>query len=168
MSWFFILTVLFIFSWFFLFLLVFPYNFVRILSLYLFIFFFLISSSLLLFINKSIFWYQASLKFYHLFFFKMSYLIALDSVSIFLIVLSSFILLFCFLIYWSLRYKITLYSGLLFFSLWLLINVFSISDLFFFYMFFEGIVIPMFLIIVYEVVVVVKYMRHINFLFIHY
>ena len=40
-----------------------------------------------------------------------------------------------------------IYSFLLFFSLWVLLNIFSSLDLIFFYIFFEGIVIPMFFLI---------------------
>ena len=40
-----------------------------------------------------------------------------------------------------------IYSFLLFFSLWILLNIFSSLDLIFFYIFFEGIVIPMFFLI---------------------
>lgn len=46
--------------------------------------------------------------------------------------------------------------------------IFSSLDFFFFYIYFEGIVIPMFLLIVYEEVVLVKFMLLINFLFILY
>lgn len=70
-----------------------------------------------------------------------------DGISIYLILLCSFLLMYCFLIYWYLKYKINLYSFSLFISLWLLLNVFSSLDLFFFYIYFEGIVIPMFLLI---------------------
>lgn len=41
-------------------------------------------------------------------------------------------------------------------------------DLFFFYVYFEGIVIPMFFLIVFEVAVIVKFMHLINFLYIPY
>jgi NADH:ubiquinone oxidoreductase subunit 4 (subunit M) len=47
-----------------------------------------------------------------------------------------------------------------------IINVFASLDLFFFYIYFEGIVIPMFFLIVYEEVEVEKFMLLINFLFI--
>lgn len=50
----------------------------------------------------------------------------------------------------------------------IIIYIFSVLDFFCFYIFFEGIVIPMFLLIVFEEVVQEKFMRHINFLFILY
>ncbi len=50
----------------------------------------------------------------------------------------------------------------------IIIYVFSVLDFFCFYVFFEGIVIPMFFLIVFEEAVVVKFMLRINFLFIHY
>lgn len=125
----------------------FSYNFVRIFTYFYLIIIFYLSIFLLLFINKSIFWYQSIYIFYRLFFYNISCIFALDSLSIFLIVLSSFLLMFCFLIYWFVRYKINWYAFTIVSSLWLLCNVFSSSDLFFFYMFFEGILIPMFLLI---------------------
>lgn len=154
------------FSIFLFFLLFFSYNFVRLYTYFYLIIIFYFSLFLLFFFNKSIFWYQNIFIFYRLFFFNISCIFALDGISISLIVLSSFLLMFCFLIYWFLRYKIHWYSFIIIFTLWLLINVFSSSDLFFFYIFFEGIVIPMFLLIVFEEADLVKFMLLINFLFI--
>lgn len=168
MFWFLFLTNFFFIFWLFLFFLMFSYNYLRLFSYFFFAIFFLLSLFLLLVLNKSIFWYQVVFKFYSLSYLNMSYIIGLDSVSIFLILLSVFLLMFCFVIYWFLKYRINFYIAMLFFSLWLLINVFSSLDFFFFYIFFEGIIIPMFFLIVYEVVVHVKFTRLINFLFILY
>lgn len=61
--------------------------------------------------------------------------------------LSSFLVLVCLLNYWFLRYQINLYIFTLYISLIFLINVFSLLDLLFFFIFFEAIVIPMFFLI---------------------
>ena len=58
-----------------------------------------------------------------------------------------------------------MYNFTLILTLWLLINVFSTSDLFIFYIFFEAIVIPMFILIVFEAVVLVRFMQLISFFF---
>jgi len=120
---------------------------VRILSFFYFISFYLISLYILIILNKSIIWYQIIYKFYTLNYLYISYIIGIDNISISLILLCAFIIIFCFLLYWYLKYQNTFFSFLLFFSLWLLMNIFASLDLFFFFIFFEGIVIPMFFII---------------------
>lgn len=146
----------------------FTYNYIRLFTYFTLIILFLTSLFFILVFNKSIIWYQIMFKFYYLQSLQISYIIGIDGLSIYSIILCAFLLMYCLLIFWFLKYKINLYSFLLLFSLWLLINIFTSLDLFFFYIYFEGIVIPMFLLIVYEVVVVVKFMRHINFLSILY
>ncbi len=162
------LTIFYFFFWLFIFFLLFSYNYLRVFSYFFFIIFFLLGLFLFLIINKSIFWYQVIFKFYSLSSVNMSYIIGLDSISIFLIILSIFLLMFCFVAYWFLKYRLNFYVIMLFISLWLLINVFSVLDFFFFYIFFEGIIIPMFFLIVCGEVVHVKYMLLINFFYIHY
>ena len=136
--------------------------YVRLLSFYSLIIVFFMTLFLFFLFNKSVLWYQVICNFYYLNFLQISYIIGVDSLSIFFILLCSFLLMYCFLIYWFLKYKINFYAFTLLFSLWLLLNVFSSLDLFFFYIFFEGIVIPMFFLIVYEVVVVEKFTRLIS------
>lgn len=109
--------------------------------------YFLICLFLILILNKSIIWYQIIYKFYTIDYLYISYIIGIDGISISFIMLSVFIIIFCFLIYWNLNYLFKFYSFILFFSLWVLINIFSSLDLFFFYIFFEGVVIPMFFLI---------------------
>jgi len=123
------------------------YNYLRLFTYFYFLMFFILSLFMLLIINKSILWYEIIFKFYTIDFLEISYIIGLDGIAISFILLSAFIILFCFLLYWNLNYKMNIYSFLLFFSLWVLLNIFSSLDLFFFYIFFEGIVIPMFFLI---------------------
>jgi len=123
------------------------YNYLRIFGYFYFISYFLLCLFLMLIINKSILWYQLIFKFYTINYIYISYIIGLDGISISFILLCAFIILFCFLLYWYLNYQYNIYSFLLFFSLFILVNIFASLDLFFFYIFFEGIVIPMFLLI---------------------
>lgn len=139
--------ILFFYTWVFGFMLYNNYNYLRILGYFYFIILFLISLYLIIILNKSILWYQIILKFYTIKFINISYIIGLDGISISFILLCSFIILFCLLLYWYLNYQYNNYLILLYFSLWILINIFASLDLFMFYIFFEGIVIPMFLLI---------------------
>jgi len=137
----------FLYTWILGFILYSNYNYLRVFGYFYFISYFLLSLFLLLILNKSILWYQIIYKFYTIKYLYISYIIGIDGISISFILLCSFIILFCFLLYWYLNYQFNLYSFLLFFSLWTLVNIFASLDLFFFYIFFEGIVIPMFLLI---------------------
>jgi proton-translocating NADH-quinone oxidoreductase chain M len=87
------------------------------------------------------------LTFYKSLFFNIELTWGFDILSLNLILLSSFLLIFCYLIYWNLKYKSVYYYFILSFSLWILINVFSSLDFFYFFLFFELIVIPMFFLI---------------------
>lgn len=142
-----ILLFFFFICWFILIFFLLSYNYVRIFSFYLFIFFFLFTFIFLLVFNKILIFYQFIYTFHEMNILKICYVFAIDGISIFFLILSSFLLMFCFLIYWYLRYCFSLYICLLFFSLWILFNVFSSLDIFLFYIFFEAIIIPMFLFI---------------------
>ena len=129
------------------FLLFLSFSYSRILSYFGFIIFFIIYFFFYLSLNYSDLNFIILIKFYNLNWLNISYIIGMDFLSISFILLCSFLLVYCLLIYWNLKYKINLYIFCLFFSLWLLLNVFSSLDLFFFYIYFEGIVIPMFFLI---------------------
>ena len=139
--------ILFIYTWLLGFILYSNFNIVRLLSYFYFLAYLIFSLFLILILNKSVIWYQIIFKFYTVDFLNISYIIGLDGISISFILLSSFIIVFCCLLYWYLNYQVNFYSFVLFFSLWILVNIFASLDLFFFYIFFEGIVIPMFFII---------------------
>ncbi len=87
------------------------------------------------------------IKFYTINYLQISYIIGIDGISISFIIICSLLILLCYVIYWFLSYKINLYTFCLILSLFLLINTFASLDLFLFFIFFEGIVIPMFLLI---------------------
>lgn len=142
--------------------------YLRILSYIFFIFIFLFFWYFILNFNKSILWYHVIFSFYYMHLLQISYIIGIDGISLLFVILCTFLLMYCLLSYWFVRYKVNLYIFTLIFSLWLLLNIFTSMDLFFFYIFFEGIVIPMFLLIVSEEVGLEKYTLLINFLFIPY
>jgi proton-translocating NADH-quinone oxidoreductase chain M len=140
---------IFLFFYFFLitFMIIFFYNYIRLFTYFLLSLIFIISWLLLLIYNKSILWYQIILKFYTLNYLQISYIIGIDGLSVFFVITCTLLILLCYIIYWFLPYKINLYSFTLIFSLYLLINTFTSLDLFLFFIFFESIVIPMFLLI---------------------
>lgn len=74
------------------------------------------------------------------------YVFGLDSISIFFFVLSSLLIFVCILFIWDDKFFKEYSIGLLIIELFLLI-IFSTLDLFIFYIFFEAILIPMYLII---------------------
>nr|YP_011017721.1 NADH dehydrogenase subunit 4 [Griffithsia okiensis]WQF69544.1 NADH dehydrogenase subunit 4 [Griffithsia okiensis] len=80
--------------------------------------------------------------------FNLSYSIGIDGISIFFILLTSFLILVCIITSWS-SIKFLLKEYLICFLIleFCLIQVFCVLDLLLFYIFFESILIPMFLII---------------------
>lgn len=77
-----------------------------------------------------------------------SYHLGIDGISIFFVLLSTFLLIICILCSWStVQYKVKEFFFLLYLITFLLVNVFTVLDLFLFYIFFESILIPMFFII---------------------
>lgn len=70
-----------------------------------------------------------------------------DGLSLSLLLLSTFLIVFCSLNYWLVRYQVQLYVFSLALSLWFLLNVFTILDFIFFFFFFEAVVVPMYLLV---------------------
>lgn len=80
--------------------------------------------------------------------FNIYYSLGIDGISIFFIILTAFLIPICILASWySISYKVKEFIIMLLLTEWMLINVFAVLDLFFFYIFFEGVLIPMFIII---------------------
>ena len=80
--------------------------------------------------------------------FNLYYSIGIDGISIFFIILTAFLIPFCILISWySIKYRVKEFLLMLILTEFLLLNVFSVLDLIFFYIFFEAVLIPMFIII---------------------
>lgn len=80
--------------------------------------------------------------------FNIYYSLGVDGISIFFIILTAFLTPICVLISWkSIINRVKEYMIMLLLTELLLINVFAVLDLFFFYIFFESVLIPMFIII---------------------
>lgn len=89
---------------------------------------------------------------YQAFFFKFSWINffvywAVDFISLWFVWMTALLWVICVLYVWNLKYKLNLVLFLLAILNFILFNVFCVSDLFFFYVFFEVLLIPMFLII---------------------
>jgi len=134
------------------FILIIPKNniyYLRLFSLYFSIIIFIFSLFGFFFLN-----FNVTILFYNLIQYSwlgswnLTYLIGLDSISLYFIILSTFLIPVCILASWeSLKYRLKEFLLLLFVTEICLINVFSVLDLFFFYIFFEAVIIPMFIII---------------------
>lgn len=80
------------------------------------------------------------------FFFNLNYSFGLDGISIYFFYLSAFLIFLCIIFIWNDKLFKEYSLNLLFVEL-LLLLIFSVLDLFLFYIFFEAILIPMYLII---------------------
>lgn len=79
---------------------------------------------------------------------NINYYTGIDGISLFFLILTAILIPICILCSWvTIKYKIKEFLIILFFIEFLLFNVFSVLDLLLFYIFFESILIPMFLII---------------------
>nr|YP_010620274.1 NADH dehydrogenase subunit 4 [Amplisiphonia pacifica]WAX04310.1 NADH dehydrogenase subunit 4 [Amplisiphonia pacifica] len=81
-------------------------------------------------------------------FLNMNYSVGLDGISLFFLLLSTFLINLCILISWeNPKFFIKEYFLCFFFLEFCLIQIFCVLDILFFYIFFESVLIPMFLII---------------------
>lgn len=79
---------------------------------------------------------------------NLCYTIGVDGISIFFILLTTFLIILCILVSWeSIKSYIKEYLICFLFLEFLLIQVFSVIDVFLFYIYFESVLMPMFLII---------------------
>ena len=94
--------------------------------------------------------YTTTYQFLHVvkFWKSINYTIGLDGISLFFILLSTFLIPICLLVNWgSIVYRFKEFALILFLLEFFLINVFISLDFFFFYIFFEAVLIPMFIMI---------------------
>ena len=107
----------------------------------------LLSSLILINFNSNIYYFQ-NIIYYNIgsTFLNIPYSFGLDGISIFFFFLSSFLIFFCILFIWE-ENLLKEYVIVLLVLDFLLILVFSVLDLFLFYIFFEAILIPMYLMI---------------------
>ena len=82
------------------------------------------------------------------FFSGFSFSLGVDGISIFFILLTAILFPICFLVNWeSIKYRSKDFCLMLLLLEFFLLNVFMSLDIFFFYIFFEGVLIPMFFVI---------------------
>ena len=80
--------------------------------------------------------------------FDINYHVGIDGISLFLVLLSTLITLVCVIVSWqSIQYRVKEYMVAFLVMETFMVGVFCALDLVLFYLFFEGILIPMFLII---------------------
>ncbi len=108
--------------------------------------FFLITALILLF-NYSSFDSQFKLDFFHSTFFNIDYSLSLDGLSMLFVFLTNLLIFLCTLLNWSSSYKLKEFFICLILVQFFLLNVFCVGDLILFYVFFEAILIPLFLMI---------------------
>ena len=109
---------------------------------------FIFSLYLLIYFEET--WVRYQFMYYNdwLNFFNIYYNLGVDGISVFFVILSTFLIPLCILVSWnSIKYRLKEFLILLFIIEFLLINVFCVLDLFLFYIFFEAILIPMFILI---------------------
>lgn len=83
-----------------------------------------------------------------LFLYNFHYVIGIDNISLLFLLLTFFLTPVCILISWnSIKYKYSSFIICLIFITFILFNIFCVLDLVFFYIFFESILIPMFILI---------------------
>lgn len=80
-------------------------------------------------------------------YFETSFLIGIDGISLFFLLLTTFLIPICILSIWNIEYAILKYLALLLILEFFLVMSFLVLDLFLFYIFFESVLIPMVLIV---------------------
>ena len=109
---------------------------------------FVLSLLLLIFFNFS----QSKFQFYFNYNwvsnFNFNFILGIDGISLFFILLTNLLIFLCVLISWnSIKHNLKLYFIMFFLLNFFLIGVFCVLDLLLFYIFFESVLIPMYLII---------------------
>lgn len=75
------------------------------------------------------------------------YIFFIDSISLFFIILSVFLLLLCVILCWYWSHKLYFFLFLIFLSVFCLVNVFFVNDILFLFIFFELVILPLFLLV---------------------
>lgn len=108
----------------------------------------ILSLSLWVFFNKSIGTFQFVEKFFWIPILNINFPMGVDGISLFFILLTTLLIPICLLASWdSIQFDLKKYLFLFLIMEFFLIGVFCVLDLFLFYIFFESVLIPMFLII---------------------
>jgi proton-translocating NADH-quinone oxidoreductase chain M len=123
-------------------------KYVRILSFILTLLVFLYSLVFLFFFESFVHYFQFQFFVTWSEVLNIYYSVGIDGISLFFIILTTFLMPLCFLLSWvNISYRLKEFIICMLLTELFLINVFSVLDLFFFYLFFESILLPMFLII---------------------
>lgn len=138
-----------LFFYFFVFLLIYFYSagFVKQITLFFFFFNFLVWLLFLLKFSFLTLNFEYFILIYKFNVLNVNYCLLFDSLSLYFILLTALLMILCLIIAWNLRYNEKEFYGLLIILNFFLINVFAVSDLLVFYVFFEAIVMPMFILI---------------------
>ena len=109
---------------------------------------FLLSLFLLIFFNLSQSQFQFYLKLNWISILNFDFIVGIDGISLFFVLLTTLLIFLCLLVSWdSIKYNLKLYFITFFILKFFLIGVFCVLDLLLFYIFFESVLIPMYLII---------------------
>ena len=109
---------------------------------------FLLSLFLLIFFNLSLSQFQFYLKLNWISILNFDFIVGIDGISLFFVLLTTLLIFLCLLVSWdSIKYNLKLYFITFFILKFFLIGVFCVLDLLLFYIFFESVLIPMYLII---------------------
>ncbi len=119
----------------------------RLITLFLTLFSFFLTILLIILFNYSSFDSQFKLDFFHSTFFNVDYSLSLDGLSMLFVFLTNLLIFLCTLLNWSSAYKLREFLICLIFVQFFLLNVFCVGDLILFYIFFEAILMPLFLMI---------------------
>lgn len=119
----------------------------RTLSNFLLLFISLFIMLYFLFFDKSLFGFQYFYEVIGFYWFKLKYILIIDGISFFFVILSSFLLSLCLLISWNWSYKLNIYLFSILLSMFCLLNIFLTIDFFVLFFFFELIVVPLFLLV---------------------
>lgn len=102
---------------------------------------------LIIFFNYSSLSSQFKLDFFHSNFFNVDYSLSLDGLSILFVFLTNLLIFLCTLLNWTTSYKLKEFLICLLLVQFFLLNVFCVGDLVLFYIFFEAILMPLFIMI---------------------
>ncbi len=120
----------------------------RLVALYTACLTFISSLSLWIYFDQSSPFFQFSKTFNWSSYLNFNYVIGIDGISLFFILLTTFLVILCILVSWeSINNHLKEYLISFLILEFLLIQVFSVIDIFLFYIYFESVLIPMFLII---------------------
>jgi len=123
-------------------------NLLRIIALNTSCLTFILSLLLWVFFDKSVSTFQFANKFLWMPIFNINFTMGIDGISLFFIILTTLLIPLCLLVSWdSIKFNLKEYLLAFLIMEFFLIGVFCILDLFLFYIFFESVLIPMFLII---------------------